>query len=629
MAVFAVIVGSSGIPASRFYRTRAIKIVCGLAGYFVDSKKIKDGPSSDDEPLDRMLETMKSRGPDSRAKFIADDVPLVMGHNRLSIIDVDPRSNQPFQSKDGRYTLVFNGEIYNYRELRIELMRRGYEFSTSGDTEVLLYYLIEFGTNKLANLRGMYAFAMWDSSQKKLIIARDPYGIKPLYYAHNSGDLIFASQVKAILASGLIETIKNKDSEVGFWLLGSVDSNETWWSGIDQLPPGCYGIFSISDTSFEIESFWDLRTIWFGSRKNIQHRDIEGIVRAALRESVELHLDSDVSIGVFLSGGIDSSALMGLISDIGKKDVIGITVSFDEFVKSENDEFPVAREVAEYYGIKHVNRVVSKSEFLDDLPRIIESMDQPSIDGINTWYASKAASENGLKVVLSGIGGDELFLGYPSFRQLPRLVKIFRFLSYFKFLYPIMDAIFELIARCTNVSRWRFVPKWLTRVDTAWWLRRSFNSPCDLPKIMDTGHINSLKGELSSIPEEKLRKAFGDLPKNNISTLSMLESLMYLRNQLLKDSDWAGMAHSVEVRTPFVDAHLASKLVPLIPYFEKWPGKRLLALAPTKRVPSFVMNRRKTGFSIPVNQWITGFDSHNDFGRIKWAKIVVEKYDGG
>ena len=325
-----------------------------------------------------------------------------------------------------RFVVVFNGEIYNYRDLRQRLETKGRVFHSNSDTEVLLHLYAEEGEAMVHALRGMFAFAIWDQERRSLFLARDPYGIKPLYYADDGWTIRFASQVKALLAGGRVSRDPEPAGWVGFCLFGSVPEPYTIYQEVRALPAGatlrvdCIGprvpksYFSISAVYRQAEC------------EEISTADRQLAVREALVDSVRHHLAADVPVGAFLSAGVDSGALVGLMRDCGQSNVQTVTLAFDEYLGKSENEAPMAAEVATQYATRHTTRVVTEREFGDDLPKIFAAMDQPTIDGINTWFVSKAARELGLKVAISGLGGDELFGGYPSFRDVPRWTRLLR-----------------------------------------------------------------------------------------------------------------------------------------------------------------------------------------------------------
>lgn len=569
------------------------------------------------------MKCMHSRGPDGEGLWSAEGV--VFGHRRLSIIDLDERASQPMHSVCGRYVIVYNGEIYNFRELRHQREAAGDVFRTTSDTEVLLALFAAEGEAMLRRLRGMFAFVIWDRFEKRAFAVRDPYGIKPLYYAVVDDGILLASQVKALLATGLVSRQSDVQGQAGFWLLGSVPEPHTWYRDIRALPAGHYAW--IEDGRIHtMHAYQDIGDSWRNAESALPVDDdfVQEVVRSALQRSVAHHLVSDVPVGVFLSGGIDSGALAGLMVEAGARDLQGVTIAYDEFAGSERDEAPVAAAIAAHFGIRHHVRRVTRDEFLTDLPRIWAAMDQPSIDGINTWYASKAVAELGLKVVVSGVGGDELFQGYGSFNELPRLVSRCATLLRIPGAGVAARIASNLQARRTGNQRWRHAPQWARTLPGAWWLRRSLYAPEELPMLMGEAEAReALEGFEADAWTQRMS---GPLPTNSRLALSQIESTTYLRNQLLRDSDWASMDHSVELRTPLVDAGLLADVQNFLSAFERFPKKSLLAQAPLKPLPESVSKRGKTGFGIPIGQWLA--ECNGDVGASldsrAWAKKVVK-----
>ena len=307
---------------------------------------------------------------------------------------------------------------------------------------------------------------------------------------------------------------------------------------------------------------------------------------------------------MFLSGGIDSGSLAGLIKDNGASGIQGITIAFDEFQGKHENEAPIAAEIARAYGIRHHVRTITRQEFEADLPRILSAMDQPSIDGINTWYASKAVAEFGLKVVISGVGGDELFYGYPSFHQLPSLVSRWKLLSRVPGVRPAANLALALQAHRSGNSRWRWLTRQAGSLYGAYWLRRGLYAPDELPELL--GHNLSALEKETVNPQSMLETMAGALPSDAMAAVGQLESMAYLRNQLLRDSDWASMDHSVELRTPLVDAWLLRDLMPVLRSFGRLKGKSMLAASPAIPLGQSIVGRAKTGFGIPLGAWMDG-----------------------
>lgn len=566
------------------------------------------------------LARMSPRGPDGEG--IWQESGVALGHRRLAILDLDVRAAQPMQSSDGRYVIVFNGEIYNFRELRREMEDDGVVFATTSDTEVILALFAREGGAMLPRLHGMFAFVIWDREAKRAFAARDPYGIKPLYISETADGLLIGSQVKALLATGLVSRAPCAIGQASFWMLGSVPEPHTWYRDISALPAGhCAWIEA---GRLQRQRQWhDIGEAWraAGARPAFGIGDIQAAARQALRESVQRHLVSDVPLGVFLSGGIDSGSLAGLMAELGGSQIEGVTLAYDEFAGRAEDEAPIAARLARHYGLRHTIRRVTRDEFLVDLPRILAAMDQPSVDGVNTWYASKAVAERGLKVVVSGVGGDELFQGYSHFRSLPRLLRGRRIAARL----PGMTALLRCAgrwqaARSLN-ARWRHLEDWTRTLEGSWWLRRSIHTPEQLPNLMGEDLAHEALADFDVVSQ--VRTMTGALPEDPVLAIGQIESTVYLRNQLLRDSDWASMDHSVELRTPLVDVHLLRQLQGLLREFHRFRGKRLLAEAPRKPLPEALIRRRKTGFGIPLAQWSSG--QTLSLG-IAWAPRVVSAY---
>jgi asparagine synthase (glutamine-hydrolysing) len=578
-------------------------------------------------PLKQALYSMLRRGPD--AEGVWQEPGVWLGHRRLAIQDLDVRSNQPMHSACGRYVIVFNGEIYNFHSLRSELIASGVQFHTTSDTEVLLALFALEGAAMLPRLRGMFAFVIWDRTTRRAFAARDPYGNKPLYWSQTADGVLLASQVRALLATGLVSRAPSARGQASFWLLGSVSEPDTWFQNIMALPPG-HSAWIEEGRMGTPQCWWDVADAWRSAPTVLPPAaEVRERASAALRASVSAHMVADVPVGVFLSGGIDSGALAGLMVEAGATNLQGITLAYSEFAGTHNDEAPVAARLAAHYGIRHHVRHVSHDEFSADLPRILAAMDQPSVDGINTWYATKAVAELGLKVVVSGVGGDELFQGYDSFKQLPRLVSAWATASRIPGAVPIAHSITGLQARRSGNARWRYLPDWARTMPGAWWLRRGLYSPADLPALM--GVDLAAEGLRGFSPDAWVGQMSGAIAGDAKLAVGQIESTTYMRNQLLRDSDWASMDHSVELRTPLVDAWLLRDLQPLLGAFKQFPNKRLLAEAPVNPLPEDLITRRKTGFGIPVEKWLQQMGSGKAIGGPShaWAHEVVRLYDGG
>jgi D-inositol-3-phosphate glycosyltransferase len=408
-----------------------------------------DGYLAATDAVRRMTERMRPRGPDAEGDMVQRPAPcwataawpfstwMYAPTSRWCRLMAATRS-----SSTARFTTSANCA---------GRWKRRVAFRTTSDTEVLLVLFAREGERMLPKLRGMFAFAIWDAQTHELFLARDPYGIKPLYYTQTNDGLLFASQVKALLASGRVSTEPEPAGLAGFYLWGSVPEPWTLYRDVFALPAGtgCGCVTGVPDAPV---CWHDIRTHWRGEGRNASAQELQETVRQAVTDSVRAHLVADVPVSVFLSGGIDSAAVAGLASGLVRQ-VEGITIGFDEFAGRHEDEVPVAAAIAAHYGLPHFVRRVSRAEFEQDIPRILDAMDQPSIDGVNTWFASKAAAERGYKVVLSGVGGDELFCGYSSFRQIPRAAALGRALA------AIPGARALLNAPCAWLAQRRSQPK--------------------------------------------------------------------------------------------------------------------------------------------------------------------------
>jgi len=605
--------------------------ICGAIAY--GSTQLPDLAS-----LRSARDYMTPRGPDGFGEWQSDDETVWLGHRRLAIIDLSKNGSQPMASHDHRFIVTFNGEIYNFHELRGELEQRGHTFRSQSDTEVLIELYRAYGPDMLPRLRGMFAFALWDLEKRSLLLARDPYGIKPLYYTDDGRRLVFASSVKALVKSGLAGGTIEPAGLVGFFLFGSVPEPWTLYSSVKMLPAGSSVVVSNGRVSSP-STYHRIASIWRNAEKQPdvigRNASLHDIARSALLDSVRHHLVADVTVGAFLSAGIDSGALVGLMRDAGQSEIQTITLTYDAFEGTAYDEAPLAADIARHYGVRHHVRRVGAAEFAEDLQRILAAMDQPSVDGVNTWFVSKAAREIGLKVAISGVGGDELLGGYDIFERLPRLAH---------WLWgPSRIAGLPALARwIVNFSRSLGAPlhpkfaevlAYSRSIHGAYLLQRGLFLP---PEVRDVWHDPGfIKEGLSRLDVFALiERTVEPGPSSPFAQVATLESSLYLRNQLLRDTDWASMAHSLEVRTPLVDHVLLDRLSPVALAKGRQTGKRLLSCAPVKPLPDEVVSRRKTGFGIPIERWL---DAAPDAGKQsstqdvrrepfsrRWARLLAD-----
>ena len=572
--------------------------MCGIATTF--SYRERPGGS---EAVLRACASMQLRGPDGAGEWASPCGRVHMGHRRLAIIDLSAGGAQPMaiETPAGALEVVFNGEIYNHAELRRGLEARGHTFRSSSDTEVLLRLYAEHGPAFAERLRGMFAFAIWDGrAGGGLLLGRDPYGIKPLYVADTGRTLRAASQVKALLAMGGINTSPEPAGHAGFFLWGHVPEPFTLYRGIRAFPPG-HTQWIDADGPRAPDAFSTVPDLLRAAEAAPDATpDTDAAVRAALLDTVRAHLVADVDVGVFLSAGRDSTTLAALATEAGGR-VRSVTLGFDAFAGTENDEVPLAEAAARHYGTDHKTVRVGRTEFTGLADDFFAAMDQPSLDGLNTFLVTRAAAEAGLKVVLSGLGGDELFGGYPSFRDVPRLAAAISAVPGHRVIGRLLrKSTAGLVGRIASPKAAGLVEYGGT-VAGAYLLRRALFMPYELDRVL--GPDLARAGLAALDPLGALTEMTRGLETDRLR-VTALESCHYMRSQLLRDSDWASMAHSVELRVPLVDAELLRRVAPLIAASPAGVDKAAMARAARPALPDAIANRPKTGFTTPVRDWL-------------------------
>src|SRR5262245_18673469 len=570
--------------------------MCAIAGaFYFGSKGRVDGASI----VARLSVLQQRRGPDGDGLWSSTDGRVAFGHRRLAIIDTGPLGAQPMSDKSGRWTVTFNGEIYNYRALRHELEQLGCVFLTNSDTEVLVNAVAHWGEVGLRKLRGMYAFALWDGRECELWLARDPYGIKPLYVAQRDGVLWFASQARALARVAPVDTTRDAAALAGFHLWGHVPEPFTWWSGVRAFPPGHVQRVRVGATPSPAHAFARVEEAYVASTAQpVGGEELRGL----LQDSVRHHLVADVPVGVFLSAGVDSNVVAALAAE-QKTRLRTVTLAFDEYAGTNMDEAPLAEEAARILGSDHTTIRIGRSEFEALLDDFLSVMDQPSIDALNTYLISYAAADLGLKVVLSGLGGDELFGGYPSFRDVSRLARWGRRLSWFQPLGDVMQRMLRAIALPGVPPKAAGIISHSSDLTKSYLLRRALYLQDELSLVMDESWVAQGLERLATA--SALAATIAPLRAAGATEhaqIAALESCWYLRHQLLRDTDWSSMSHGVEVRVPFVDFALLERLGPAIASTHP-PTKRDLAACCTG-IPALISSRAKTGFTTPVRQWI-------------------------
>lgn len=561
--------------------------MCGIAGvlYF---KKFLEQPA---DVIVNMTNALSHRGPDAEGFFVENGISL--GHRRLSIIDLSSAADQPFVDYSGRYVLVFNGEMYNYEDIRSLL--KDYPFKTTSDTETLIAAYAKWGIRCLEYFKGMFAFAVWDKQEKELCIVRDRMGVKPLYYYQDEDKLLFSSEVRSILASGLVNRSISKEALFEYFSYQSVSYPLSMIDGIHQLEAGSY--LSIKNGVLTKKQYWVIT----GQSKKFEYNNISEIhsnVRKQIISSVKRRLVSDVPVGAFLSGGIDSSIVVGIMAEECNVTPATFNISFNE---GAYDESRYAEIVAKKFNTNHTKIQLSPDVMLDELENALTAMDMPSGDGINTFVVSKAIRKAGIKVALSGIGGDELFAGYPIFNQVQKLYSQKSIWTNIGFLRKIISGLIPTkqfsnkqyrIQQLMNCS--------LPDIDQVYPVLRQILSPKLIGKLLNVPTINvtALQKKLSSIKTE-LHK----LPL--LSQVSAAEYIGYTQQTLLRDTDQMSMAVALEAREPFFDTDLI-EFVMGIPDIYKQPiySKSLLVESVKPLLPDDVVFRKKQGFVFPWELWM-------------------------
>jgi len=534
-----------------------------------------------------LSELIAHRGPDANGSW--NNSKVSFAHRRLSLIDLSPLGNQPMVSADGKLILVFNGEIYNFQEIRKVLQSKGHVFRSSSDTEVVLYAYQEWGTNSFARFNGMFAIAIYDLEKEKVVLARDHAGIKPLYYHLADDQLVFSSEVRGFKAINP-NWKADENWEISFLSFGFIPDPYTTLKDVFMLPKGAFLTVAISENmKSKLESFHQFRY----SETIISEKDAIEQVRETLLSAVNRHMVADAPLGIFLSGGIDSS-LCALIADhLGHKDLNTLSITFDEATFSEEPYQDIV--LGNMRPHNHRAYKVDRSMFMDHLDDIFQSMDQPSWDGVNSYFISKCAHEAGLKAVLSGLGGDELFGGYPSFKRIGMLNKLSGLPSFVKSLarYAPNDTLARLgfLNAQTNYKDYLF-------------LRGAF-----VPST-----IAGLTGKsVKTVYESLANLSITDYPSvRNQNLAAFLESNIYMENQLLKDTDYMSMWHSLEVRVPFLDKELMELMCKIKPStkFNFSQPKYLLTKAFSDLLPDEIVFRKKQGFTFPFSIWLKNNMDH-------------------
>lgn len=546
-----------------------------------------------------MNNRMRHRGPDDEGVFVQENIAL--GHRRLSIIDLSAAGHQPMSSFDGRYQIVYNGELYNFKELKFELQRvvagsnqQAYLFQTNTDTEVILAAYIRWGADCVKRFNGMFAFAIWDTQNKELFIARDRIGIKPLYYFYTNGVFGFSSEIRSLLASELLPKKLDEIALIDYLRYQTVHAPHTIVKGVKMLMPG--HSIEMKNGELKIKKYWSLSANISDDAKGKSYEEVCADVNHLLTKAVERRLIADVPFGAFLSGGIDSSAIVGLMSKVSSEKVKTFNISFDE---SEFSESKYATLIAKKFNTDHHEIVLTPTDFMEELPNALKAMDHPSGDGPNTYVVSKATKNAGITMALSGLGGDELFAGYDVFKRSLELNKK-AWLNAFPQVLRGVGAKALLKAK-PGIASEKIAELLMQN-------KINFNSfyPISRQVLMDKQILKIVN--CTQLPINSVSDIISTLPKTNnqqLTTASIAEITTYMQNVLLRDSDQMSMAHALEVRVPFIDYTLVEYVLGLPDKYKSTASpKKLLVDALGDLLPSEIVNRPKMGFTLPWKQWM-------------------------
>lgn len=578
--------------------------MCGIAGIVGQLDEVNRSA------LRRMNDAMTHRGPDGEGYWesTADDVGwgVLLAHRRLAILDLSFAAAQPMVDPVAGHVLVVNGEIYNYMELKRSLSARGYTFRSTGDTAVMLRELCEEGIDGVNKLRGMFAFAFWNVNERTLLIARDPLGIKPLYVARNpdsrgTWSVLFASEVRAILACGLLGTPRLNPRAVAsvIWN-GFVVGPETAIAQVEAVLPSELRVYDSQGHERERRQYWSMSV-----DESIKPLD-ELELGSQLTHCVRLHLASDAPLGIFLSGGIDSSAVANLAHKASGGTIDTFTLTFEE---EKYNEGSIARRVAEAIGTRHHELLLTEQSFTNGLALALESLDQPTFDGLNSYYMSHAVREAGLKVALVGTGGDELFGGYTTFRDLP----VLRSMSWIPiYLRPAAGKVVAAMMQRRSgemppQTRWAKLPEMLSQQGdllALYQMAYALFLPEFQRQLLGKGMAETLVDGLP--PRMRSRVAAEAEGRPTLSAISILEQRLFLGERLLRDTDAASMSASIEVRVPLVDQILTKHVDRLPPAqrFSPVGKKSLLRRLGLRGLNSDLFDRPKSGFVLPYDRWL-------------------------
>jgi asparagine synthase (glutamine-hydrolysing) len=528
-----------------------------------------------------MCLAMQHGGPDGEGLFLSDKNSICFGHRRLALIDLSAEANQPMADITGNYTITFNGEIYNYQSIKTELQNLGYQFKNHSDTEVILVAYSHWGTAAFHRFNGMFAFALFDKRLQKVFLVRDESGIKPLYYHIKNNELLFASEIRAFRKAGINQN--HPDWKILFLAFGFIPEPITILNQVLMLPKASYLEWNVIAETYQIKSYLKSKT----STPIIEPEEAKQEIRQKLHAAVGRHLIADAPIGVFLSGGIDSGIIALEASTVKGAGLHTLSLTFSE---GGYDESRYQQILVNKIGSDHHFLNLTETDFNNQAETILQAMDQPSADGINTWFVSNLAKKQGLKAVLSGLGGDELFGGYPSFKRINFLRKLDALLpgNCVKLLQQLPIGAYQKLAYLS------------LRSNLGYYLAlRGYFAPQQIAAVLNI--------PVKEVWEKINRFEYTTTSeKNNGLFAANLEHDLYMKNQLLRDTDAMSMQHGIEIRVPFLDAEFLScvnQIKPDLRFDQKLP-KGLLIKTYQNLLPEEIWNRKKMGFSFPLQKWL-------------------------
>lgn len=561
--------------------------MCGLAGIF----SLNVSGKSYIDHLNRMVCSIEHRGPDGEGTYTDSTKGIFLGHRRLSIIDLSDKAAQPMWDFEKRFVLIFNGEIYNFRELKNELI--GYPFSTESDSEVILAGFRKWGPECVKKLNGIFTVAIWDTKENSLFIARDQLGIKPLYYYSDNEIFAFSSEIRSLLASGLVMTEFNEHALAEYLAYQSTLRNNTLLKNVHRLTAGTYYI--INKGGVKHVKYWNILM-----QHGFEYADIETVqqqVREKIFTAVRRQMISDVPVGAFLSGGIDSSIMVAAMAMQSEQPINTFTIAFRE---KDFDESEYAAIIAKQYKTNHQEIYLEAEEVLHLIPHIVNATDNPSADGTNTYIVTNAIKKAGLKVAISGLGGDELFAGYQYFKAYYNIVSRNGLWSKTKLPRKFAAAALSAVKSARIQKLTQLLKTNAPSSHNLYPILRAVYSRIEINQL-----LKSNRKDLPSISDELL--ASGDLLKKFpvFSQFSIADMLGYTEGVLLKDSDQMSMANSVELRVPYFDIDLVEYVLG-IPDKYKNPSrpKKLLVESMHGLIPDAISNKKKMGFTLPWEYWL-------------------------